>query len=566
MGEIYGDYLWEQVRYTLPPETEVCVLGAQGSELYRSNPSLQPVAARIAEESRTAPSGKFAWKANGNEFLSSYWSLFLKPSFLAESWTVVVSQSKADAFGPLSKFTRTFVLILLVTLLAVSVLGSVLIRLSFVPLTKLKEGTRLISEGNFESRVTVTSGDEFQDLAVSFNEMSAQLGQQFEALTNMSQIVRTILTSLEKRKIVDAVISNLQNIIQCDVVTLSLVGNKADRPDQPVLDTTVRGENAASARHLTDISHQELLRLEHSGETIQVESCGEFPSTFSPLAECGAKVFYLFPVKIQRHLSGILILGYREQTKLIREDLIRARQIADQIAVALENAGLIEELAQLNWGTLTALARAVDANSPWTAGHSERVTEISLDIGRAMKLAPRALDLLNKGALLHDIGKIGVPEYILDKPGKLTDEEAAKISEHPEKGARILEPIPAYQEIIPIVAQHHEWFNGQGYPEGLAGEAIALGARIIAVADVYDALISDRPYRAGWDLDRVLGYIQEKAGSQFDPRVVDAFVESMGIARSRKPDSAGIEAPPIFLEPALQPVPPPSCRLPVSPL
>ena len=173
---------------------------------------------------------------------------------------------------------------------------------------------------------------------------------------------------------------------------------------------------------------------------------------------------------------------------------------------------------------MTALARAVDAKSPWTLGHSERVTALSLAIGREMGLTAKELDMLQRGGLLHDIGKIGIPGSILDKPGKLTREEFAIIQEHPEKGARILEPIPAFQEIIPVVTQHHERFDGKGYPWGLSGEAISLGARILAIADVYDALTSDRPYRVALRPEDAISYVAENAGIQFDPAVARIFL------------------------------------------
>jgi putative nucleotidyltransferase with HDIG domain len=152
------------------------------------------------------------------------------------------------------------------------------------------------------------------------------------------------------------------------------------------------------------------------------------------------------------------------------------------------------------------------------------VTALAVRIGRAMGRNEAQLAILHRGGLLHDIGKIGTPAEILDKPGKLSDEELRIMRQHPGVGATILEPIGAYAEAIPIVGQHHEWFDGTGYPGGLAGEAINEGARIFAVADVYDALRSDRPYRAGLDRDRVIAYIRERSGSQFDPKVVEAFL------------------------------------------
>ena len=239
----------------------------------------------------------------------------------------------------------------------------------------------------------------------------------------------------------------------------------------------------------------------------------------------GAGEFFLLPIFVKERFLGILILGYRRAPERIREGLVRSRQIADEIAIALDNVRLIDELHWLNRGTIEVLANTVDAKSPWTAGHSKRVTRLALEIGKEMGLSSNDLELLQLGGLLHDMGKIGVPEYILDKPDRLTEEEYAIIKKHPDKGAEILSPIRGYHEAIPMVAQHHEQFGGQGYPLGLAGEEIVLGARILAVADVFDALNSDRPYRQGWELGKVVSYLEENAGSAFDPEVVKAFLK-----------------------------------------
>jgi putative nucleotidyltransferase with HDIG domain len=152
-----------------------------------------------------------------------------------------------------------------------------------------------------------------------------------------------------------------------------------------------------------------------------------------------------------------------------------------------------------------------------------------------MGLSQRELDTLHRGGLLHDIGKIGTPPEILDKPGRLSPDEAQQMRLHVRIGARILEPIAAYADVIPIVLQHHEWFDGTGYPDGLAGEAISLNARIFAVADCFDALISDRPYRPGIERERVVEIVKQGAGRQFDPRVVQAFLEVMSRKEPESP-------------------------------
>ena len=188
---------------------------------------------------------------------------------------------------------------------------------------------------------------------------------------------------------------------------------------------------------------------------------------------------------------------------------------------------LVSELQDLNWSTITTLARTIDAKSPWTAGHSERVSQMAVSIARYMGLSDEDLERLYRGGLLHDIGKIGVPASIIDKKGKLTDEEYSVMKSHVTIGARILEPLAALDDVLPIVLYHHERWDGRGYEAGLAGNEIPILARILCVADTYDAIRSDRPYRAGRSPDETLEEIAMCAGSQFDAEAVQAFVEYM---------------------------------------
>jgi len=175
-------------------------------------------------------------------------------------------------------------------------------------------------------------------------------------------------------------------------------------------------------------------------------------------------------------------------------------------------------------GILIALTRAIDAKSPWTAGHSERVTQFTEAIGRNLKLNEHQMRILVVSAILHDIGKIAVPEQILDKPGKLTDEEFDIVKKHSQTGADIIASIPSYETILPGILHHHERWDGKGYPKGLQGENIPLFARIICIADVYDALTEDRPYRKAWSEEEVLKFFEEQKLKMFDPELVDIFL------------------------------------------
>lgn len=187
-------------------------------------------------------------------------------------------------------------------------------------------------------------------------------------------------------------------------------------------------------------------------------------------------------------------------------------------------ASTIHALEQLDIATLTAFARAIDANSPWTAGHSERVTALALRVAHAMGLPAKDLQIVHRGGLLHDIGKIGTPPAILDKPGKLEAWENEIMQNHVKVGIRILEPIDCFRDMLCVVGQHHEHFDGSGYPAGLAGEQISLHARIVAVADAFDALTSDRPYRKGVPQEKAIEILKENSGTQFDPKVIEALI------------------------------------------
>jgi putative nucleotidyltransferase with HDIG domain len=231
------------------------------------------------------------------------------------------------------------------------------------------------------------------------------------------------------------------------------------------------------------------------------------------------------PLQLPEGLVGFLVIAGTEEVGTSLTDQEHLQRIAEQLTVAFSNARLLEELDRLSWGALTALARAIDAKSPWTMGHSERVAAVSVALGRALDLSESSILNLQRGGLLHDIGKIGVPSEILNGEDPLTETGRAAIRGHPEAGVRILEPIPALAEIIPMVYSHHESWDGSGYPQGLEGETIPKEARVLAVADRFDAMTSRRPYRPSLGWEEAAVWIRGEAGRTLDPTVTRVFLE-----------------------------------------
>jgi HD-GYP domain-containing protein (c-di-GMP phosphodiesterase class II) len=245
------------------------------------------------------------------------------------------------------------------------------------------------------------------------------------------------------------------------------------------------------------------------------------------------------PSYFREELLGVLLLGKKRNKKPFAKDALDFFvALASDVAMAIRNAFLFKELAaelnnkqKLFIHTTVALAAAIDAKDHYTHGHTSRVTNLSLEIAKKhaqkfnKEFADKFLEQLHIAGLLHDIGKIGIPESILNKEGPLDENEKRRIMEHPMIGATILNPIKELEDSILGVKYHHERFDGSGYPEGLKGKDIPLIASIIAVADTFDAMTTDRPYRKGLTKEEALEEICRVSGKQLDPDVCVAFTQ-----------------------------------------
>ena len=523
VGVVNPRYLWSiDTIDLLPFVAEVIILNHSGEIIYSSQPVSSSFLTTLQPRLNNLSWGEFEWRDKGNSYISSLWPVFLKFQFLSPTWTVTMTLAQKDVFAHLATFKWNFTFVILMSLWVVLLLSLIQIRRNLGPLEKLKEGTERIARRDFSSPVAITSGDEFEDLAESFDTMVSNLDNQFNTLTMIGEVDRAILAEQDTDKLVRAVITRMPKVLPCDLVGIGLVVSDTDTMIYTYIDNDNPGSvKKSEAVHLTP-EVLDKFRAYPEGFTISREE--DLPAYLVSFAVSDYKTFSVMPVFVNQKLGAAMTMAFRDFSLISHEDLDRARQIADQVAVALMNANLIEDLHQLTQGTLASLGRAIDAKSSWTGGHSERVAHVSVEIGKALGLSHDELVILFRSGLLHDVGMIGIPSGIIEKPGILTEDEFQTIREHPSIGVKILEPMSTHEEVIANVLQHHEHFDGQGYPTGLAGEEISLGARILAVADTFDALRADRPYRTGMEPERTVEILKEKSGKQFDPNVIETFL------------------------------------------
>ncbi len=361
-----------------------------------------------------------------------------------------------------------------------------------------------------------------------------KIEKQVKRLAALRDIDAAITSSLDLRISTTVILREIINQLAVDAADI-LLFNPAT---QTLEYADGRGFRTGALRHTRlrlGESYAGRSALERRIVHIQNVSAGDNDFVRSPLlAQEGFADYFGVPLISKGQIRGVLEIFHRTVLHPDQEWLDFLEALGAQAAIAVDNAVMFNDVERSNTelvlayeSTLEGWSRALDYRDKETEGHSKRVTDITVTIARAMGLNDDELVNVRRGALLHDIGKLGVPDNILLKPGKLTDEEWTIMKKHPAIAHDLLSPIPFLKKALDIPYCHHEKWNGAGYPRGLKGEEIPLAARIFSVVDVWDALRSDRPYRPAWSKEKTMEYILQEVGAAFDPKVVEAFISAV---------------------------------------
>ncbi|MBI3330567.1 MAG: HD domain-containing protein [Candidatus Omnitrophica bacterium] len=388
---------------------------------------------------------------------------------------------------------------------------------------------KAITSGQAAGRIDVTEPNEIGELARSFNRITQELEHKIEELESSRELARKLLTRIGTAinsyegidNLLNLIIENSAAALGAEMGTLMLV----DGEKQELYVKTTWSNNGQVADPQLRIKLGDGVAGWVARENRPMRATAQPAALGFGKTGSAESAVLSVPLQLRDHPIGVLTVLRRGSTSgFTEDDEILLGSIGSQVAVAIENYRLNLDVERTYLETIMALALAVEAKDPYSAGHSKRVGFYATQIAEEMGLGEEMLRTLNDAGILHDIGKIGIKDEILLKPGALTPDEQKIMQQHPVIGEAIVKPVRSLGKVVALVRHHHERYDGAGYPAGLRGEAIPLGARILAVADTYDAMVTDRPYRKRLSVEDTKRELKKGAGSQHDPAVVDALL------------------------------------------
>lgn len=363
------------------------------------------------------------------------------------------------------------------------------------------------------------AGVSLENLARS-NVALRRVGQ----LSLLYDIGRAMNSILDVRKLLDEIMHRGQESLMAEACSVLLV----DEEKQELFFEIAMGEAGAALEQVRLRMDQGVAGwIATNAKPLIINDVSKDPRFFSQVDKSVkfiTRSILGVPLLARGKTIGVIeVLNKRDGREFSNEDLELLTALAANAAISIDNARLFQAVLGGYLDTIRALAAAVDAKDPYTAGHIDRVSAYSMETGKVLQLSEHEMTVLHYGSILHDVGKIGIADAILGKPAPLTREEFEVMSTHAEIGSRMLEGISFLQKARSIARHHHETWDGKGYPDGLAGESIPRDARIVGVVDAFDAMTTDRPYRKALSMEFAMDELRKKAGIQFDPDVVEAF-------------------------------------------
>ena len=501
--------------------------------------------------------------------------------------TIQITLDTSRSHAAMLSVKRLFLISITFTaLLASGILSFFFFRLVIRPVKNLRSAINAVESGNWNATVDIENNAELQDLGASFNKMLGEINKLHErdickerelsrmrfelehktkneemdteleskikeleaankAITCLSQEVKGKNIELEKAverlKKINEVSRVLSSIIDPDELLKIITRTAAE---------LLNSEKAILHLHKKRCSTVQYLR----GGGLEV--LDDFPSSPDPqLAELLSEGMPIFPIPGENHrpdhrigvplrikaqvIGAVIVENNTDGADFTKEDLFLLTTLSNHAVVAIENAWLYGSVKDNYFSTIQSLVNALEASDKFTKGHSERVRHLSLELGRHIGLDFRELEVLEQASILHDIGKIGIESFILQKQGKLTPNEYSMVKAHPLIGEEILGPIETLTEVRQIIIQHHERYDGKGYPYGLRGDELSLKAKILSVVDTFDAMMSDRPYRKAISIQKIKQEVIIHSGTQFDPYIVESFIELLDLKGEELLSSAG---------------------------
>lgn len=374
---------------------------------------------------------------------------------------------------------------------------------------------------------------ELRRLQIQEKTYEVKLKQKMQELLAIRELGRAVRNVLRLEDLADKEIKIIMRIINADIGSIMLINKHTGELEmvgsKGILKNIRTRYRLKSNEGLAGWSfyHKKPLHL------LDMEQDYRFKKTSS--RSYRKREFMCAPLICRKKAVGVInIEKPLKKNNYTKEDMTLLSTFADETVAFFENAFLFENLQKAYYETVRALVIAMEAKDPFMQGHGERVAKYAVKIGKELGLSKYDLKIMNYFSILHDIGKIGIPESILTKPGKLSSQEWEMIRKHPIIGENIIAPIDFLKPVRPLLRHHHEWFNGRGYPDKLKGEKISIAARVLAVADAFDAMQAERPYRKAFTKKKAIQEIIKGSGTQFDPKIVKAFLNVFGRKKKQK--------------------------------